>query len=67
MPQFKKAIKTPDPKVVQGLVEKTSILIENKELRRQMGKAGRWEVEHGKFSVDSRSKKLKRIFDEATA
>ena len=65
-PEFKKAISTPDPKVVHGLVEKTSILIENEELRRQMGKAGRWEVEHGRFSIEKRNEKLKRIFDEAT-
>ena len=66
-PQFKKAIKTPDPKVVDGLVDKVSILIENEELRRKMGKVGRWEVEQGKFSIEKRNEKLKRIFDEATA
>jgi len=65
-PQFKKATRTPDPKVVQGLVEKASILIENEELRKRMGKAGRWEVEHGRFSIERRNEKLKRIFDEAT-
>ena len=65
--QFRRAIKTADPEVVDGLVEKTSILIENKELRRKMGKAGRWEIEQGKFSVKRRNEKLKRIFDEATA
>jgi len=48
-------------------VEKTSSIIENPELRRQTGKAGRWEVEHGKFSIERRNEKLKRIFDEATA
>lgn len=66
-PQFEKAIRLTDPRVVEELVEKTSILIENKELRRQMGKGGRWEVEHGKFSIPERNEKLKRIFDEATA
>lgn len=66
-PEFLKAIENTDPNVVQELVEKTRILIENKELRRQMGKAGRQEVEHGKFSIERRNDKLKRIFDEATA
>ena len=28
--------------------------------------AGRWEVERGKFSIEKRNKKLKRLFDEAT-
>lgn len=64
-PQFQNAIKTSDPKVVQELVEKTSILIENQHLRREMGKAGRWEVEHGRFSTEERNEKLKQIFDEA--
>jgi hypothetical protein len=31
-----------------------------------MGQAGRWEVEHGRFSIKNRNEKLKRIFDEAT-
>jgi glycosyltransferase involved in cell wall biosynthesis len=44
-----------------------SFLIENPERRRQMGRAGRWEVEQGKFSIEKRNEKLKRIFDEATA
>lgn len=57
---------TTDPKVVQELVEKTSILIENEELKRRMGRAARWEVEHGKFSIKRRNEILKRIFDEAT-
>jgi glycosyltransferase involved in cell wall biosynthesis len=67
MPQFNNAIKTTDPQVVKRLAEKTSILIDNSELRRNMGKVGRWEVEHGKFSIENRNTKLKRIFDEATA
>jgi len=60
-----KAMQTVDLKVVEGLVEKTSLLIESPELRRKMGKAGRWEVEEGKFSIKKRNEKLKRIFDEA--
>ena len=60
-----KSIKTIDSKVVEDLVEKTSILIENEELRRKMGRAGRQEIETGKFSIKKRNKKLKRIFDEA--
>ena len=65
--QFRQAIKTADPEVVEELVEKASALIENKELRRKMGKAGRQQVERGKFSIEKRNEKLKRIFDEATA
>ena len=45
---------------------KTSLLIENPDLRRKMGKAARWEVDHGRFSTEKRNERLKRIFDEAT-
>ena len=62
--QFMKAIEIVDIKVVEELVGKTSILIENKELRRSMGKTGRGEIETGKFSIDKRNEKLKRVFDE---
>ena len=65
--EFERAIRTTDPEVVQGLCDKLSLLIENAELRRNMGKAGRWEVEHGKFSIEKRNQHLKRIFDEATS
>lgn len=65
-PQFRKAIQLIDNKVVNELVEKTSLLIENIDLRQKMGKTGRWEVEHGKFSIKNRNEKLKRIFDEST-
>ena len=65
-PHNMRAYNTPDPKVVEELVEKTTILIENPELRRRMGEAGRQELESGKFSIEKRNKKLKKIFDEAT-
>ena len=62
-----KAIQTVDDRVVSGLVEKVSLLIEKSELRKRMGKAARQEVEEGKFSIKNRNKKLKRVFDEATS
>jgi len=62
-----KAIQTVDAQVVEELVEKTGLLIENREVRERMGKAARWETEEGKFSIKKRNEKLKRIFDEATA
>ncbi len=65
--EFKEVVKTMAPKMVEALTEKIGILMENKELRRKMGKAARWEVEHGKFSIKNRNEKLKRVFDEATA
>jgi glycosyltransferase involved in cell wall biosynthesis len=65
-PQRRQAVNKLDHQVVADLVTKAIILIENKELRRQMGRAGRCEVEHGKFSIKKRNEQLKRIFDEAT-
>lgn len=64
--RFMKAVKNLDPKVVNELVEKMSILIENEQLRRKMGRAGRQEIETGKFSIEKRNTQLKKIFDEAT-
>ncbi|MBI4333640.1 MAG: glycosyltransferase family 4 protein [Chloroflexi bacterium] len=65
--EFMKSIESPDPAVVADLAAKIGVLIENAELRRQMGAAGRREVEQGKFSIERRNAQLKRIFDEATA
>lgn len=62
---FKKAISASPSGLVEATVEKLSLLIENPELRRQMGKAGRWEIEHGKFSQKQRNAKLKVILDNA--
>jgi len=62
--KFQKAIQKVDPMVVADLVDKTSLLIENEALRKQMGKAGRWEIEHGRFSIENRNAVFKRVFDE---
>lgn len=56
---------TIDSNVVNDLVKKTSHLIDNKNLRRKMGKNGRYEIENGKFSISKRNNKLNRIFCEA--
>lgn len=63
--EFRKAIKEPDQKVVNDLAQKLGLLIENPDLRRRLGRAGRWEVEQGRFSFRMRNEKLGRIFDEA--
>ena len=51
--------------IINQLVEKTSLLIENSSLRKKMGRYGRRLVEKGKFSIKERNKKLKRIYEEA--
>lgn len=66
-PSFQRAIRTVDHRLAQRLVEKVSVLIENPELRRNMGAAARWEIEHGKFSIERRNERLKRVLDECTS
>jgi glycosyltransferase involved in cell wall biosynthesis len=63
---FQKAIQTSDKDVVLDLVRKVSLLIEDKELRRKLGKAARQEVAAGKLSNAVRNVKVKKIFDEIT-
>jgi len=54
-----------DKKIINKLVEKTSLLIENKKLREKMSKNCIEEIKNGKFSIKERNKKLKRIYEEA--
>ncbi len=60
---FLRAIRHPDPEVVADLVNKIGILIERRELRREMGRAARREIEEGKFSLTRMNDKLGRWFD----
>ncbi|HLC30030.1 MAG TPA: glycosyltransferase family 4 protein, partial [Dehalococcoidia bacterium] len=62
---FREAQRVPDPDMVADLASKVALLIESPELRRQQGRAARWEVEHGKFSLARMNEKLGRVFDEA--
>ena len=50
---------------INALVDKISLLIENKELREQMGKNSFKIVSTGKFSIRERNKKLRKIYEEA--
>lgn len=65
--QEKKIIfsKGPDSLVIQELIEKMSILIEEKKLRQKMGRSARKEIETGKFSIKKRNSQLKEIFNDA--
>jgi glycosyltransferase involved in cell wall biosynthesis len=66
-PLVRKALQHTDSRLVQALVEKASILIEDRALRRRMGTAGRWQVEQGDCSLERRKAKLKEVFDQATS
>lgn len=65
--KYEKNTERVHPEIVKQLVEKLSILIENKKLREKMGKENRKMVEDrdGKFSIERRNKQLKRIYEEA--
>lgn len=58
-------VKKPHPETVKELVEKISVLIEDKKLRETMGKNSFKLVESGKFSIKERNKKLLKIYNEA--
>jgi glycosyltransferase involved in cell wall biosynthesis len=60
-----RAMQSLNEEVVQHLVAKLGVLIEDAALRRRMGRAARNEVETGRFSLDRRNAMLKRVFDEA--
>jgi glycosyltransferase involved in cell wall biosynthesis len=53
------------PWLVKQIVEKASLLIEDRPLRRRIGQEARRLIEEGEFSIKNRNQKLKRIFDEA--
>jgi glycosyltransferase involved in cell wall biosynthesis len=57
--------KTNKQKIVNDLIEKLSLLIEDSSLRKKMGRNGKLKIEKGKFSIKERNKKLKRIYEEA--
>jgi glycosyltransferase involved in cell wall biosynthesis len=62
--EVRRALEVSDPDFVRALVEKTAVLIENKDLRRRMGRAARADVET-KFSLAEKNRKFKNIFDRA--
>lgn len=64
-PPFRRAVETVEPSLVQGVVEAVSRLMEDDELRRRLGRAGRQEVEEGRFSLQHRNAALVRVLDEA--
>jgi glycosyltransferase involved in cell wall biosynthesis len=65
---YHRDIKRIDQNIVNQLVEKLSILIEDEKLREKMGKEGRKmiEDENSKFNNTYRNKRLKKIYEEAS-
>lgn len=54
-----------EEKLIEEMMKKTSLLIEDTSLRKKMGKYGRKLAEKGKFSIRARNKKLKEIYENA--
>ena len=54
---------TPDPEVVQGIVEAVSRLVEDRELRRRLGRAARQDVET-KYTLSHWNQHLKEVLDQ---
>jgi glycosyltransferase involved in cell wall biosynthesis len=65
LPHLNQIVRKDKPKIVKALVEKTSLLIHNSALRKKMSKEAKKEVVKGKFSIKTRNKKLKQIYEEA--
>ena len=51
--------------LIQNLIKKISLLIENKKLREKIGRKAFELVSKGKFSIKERNKKLRKIYEEA--
>lgn len=62
---FPEAVRRSDPECVAALVAAVVSLIEQPELRKRLGRAARFEVEHGAFSLARMNASLTRAFDEA--
>ena len=63
--EYQKKAEEDHPETVKELVEKISILIEDKKLREKMGRNSFNLVSTGKFSIKERNKKLLKIYKEA--
>ncbi len=64
-PTFKRAVTKADAELVQAVVDKVGVLVEDSGLRRRMGRAGRREVEEGKFAWQRHREAMKRVLDRA--
>ncbi|HLC77868.1 MAG TPA: glycosyltransferase family 4 protein [Candidatus Nanoarchaeia archaeon] len=51
--------------IIEKMVEKTSLLIENRKLLEKMSLNAYSNVEHGRFSIKKRNDKLAKIYEEA--
>ena len=66
--QWRRALLSSEyPEMVQELIEKLSILIEDSHLRREMGEISRKMILDGKFSIQRHNERLREIYKETLA
>jgi len=65
MNSLKTMEKFTDSHIINQLVERMSVLIEDTMLRKKMGINGRKNIENGKFSIKNRNEKLLMVFNNA--
>ncbi len=58
-------LENPEEDLIKELTKKLSILIENKKLREKMSQNCIKQIKNGKFSINKRNRKLKKIYEEA--
>jgi len=63
--EYPEKIEEIDTDIIKSIMNKTSLLIENKKLREKMSKNCRKLIKDGKFSIKERNKKLNRIYQES--
>ncbi len=63
--KFEEDIKKIRKEILEELIKKTELLIENKNLLKRMSENCLKEIENGKFSIKERNKKLRKIYEEA--
>ena len=65
-PEFMRAIQQPDPARVSALIDAMEYFVTKKTLQKKMSVAARARVEKGPYSIQTRNKILKKIYDDAT-
>lgn len=65
IPNYIQKVRKIDLDTVREIVRYTSELIESDSLRRKFGVNARKEIEKGKFSINKRNEKLRKIYEEA--
>mgnify|MGYP003972003935 FL=1 len=54
-----------EEKIIEEMIKRTEELIKNKKLRKKMSDKCIYEIREGKFSIQERDRKMKRIYEEA--